>query len=76
MKVKTSITLSEAVLAAIDAIAQPPVNRSVFLEAAAWAYIKQQQRAERIARDIKIINERADALNAETEDALTFQVPL
>jgi hypothetical protein len=43
---------------------------------AAWTFIAQQRRAQRNAKDIEIINRRADYLNKETMDALTYQVPL
>jgi metal-responsive CopG/Arc/MetJ family transcriptional regulator len=76
MKVKTSVTLSDALLEAIDALVEPPTNRSAFLEEAAWAYLKQRQRAEQTARDIEIINRRAEYLNQETMDALSYQAPL
>ena len=49
-------------------------NRSLFLEKAAWSYIAKLRRAQRNARDLEIINQRADYLNAETLDALSYQV--
>jgi metal-responsive CopG/Arc/MetJ family transcriptional regulator len=76
MKIKTSITLSEELLQAIDEAAGASTNRSAFLEAAAWSYLKQQRRAAQTARDIEIINQRADYLNEETQDALSYQVGL
>ena len=75
MKVKTSVTLSEALLHAIDAVPELP-NRSAFLEEAAWDYLRRRVRAEQTARDIKIINQRADFLNDETMDALSYKAPL
>ncbi len=80
MKVKTSITLSENLLQAIDQLieqlAEEYQNRSVFLEKAAWTFIAQLHHDEQTAKDIEIINRRADYLNQETMDALTYQVPL
>lgn len=49
-------------------------NRSLFLEKAAWAYIAKLRRAQRNVRDMEIINQQADYLNAEVLDALTYQV--
>ena len=49
-------------------------NRSLFLEKAAWEYIAKLRRAQRNARDIDIINQRADYLNHEVVDALSYQV--
>lgn len=76
MKVKTSITLSEELLEQIDLLPVQYQNRSVFLETAAWAYIEQLRREEQAARDLEILNRRADYLNAEVADALQYQVSL
>ncbi len=71
MKVKTSITLSRELLAAVDR--RSAGNRSEFIERALRAYIAGLAKMERAARDIKIINDRADALNAEAGDVLDYQ---
>ena len=77
MKVKTSITLSAELLKAIDKRAkQYNKNRSDFIEAAVWAFIGRLIRDEQNARDLEIINRRADFLNEEARDVLTYQVPL
>lgn len=76
MKVKTSVTLSQDVLDAINDFTGQHKNRSDLVEAALWAYIAQRARADRDARDLAIINEQADRLNAEALDALTYQIPL
>jgi metal-responsive CopG/Arc/MetJ family transcriptional regulator len=76
MKVKTSITLSDELIKAIDQYGQDYKNRSDFIEAAIWAFIKQVVRNQQNARDIEIINRNADRLNAEALDVLTYQVRL
>ena len=77
MKVKTSITLSKELLQAIDKRAkQFKKNRSDIIEAAVWAFIGQLIRDEQNARDLEIINRRADFLNQEAADVLAYQVPL
>jgi metal-responsive CopG/Arc/MetJ family transcriptional regulator len=80
MKVKTSVTLSEDLLEAVDILVEKLGeryrNRSAFLELAAWDYIERVRREQRTAKDIEIINRRADYLNRETMDALEFQIPL
>ncbi|HXW01331.1 MAG TPA: hypothetical protein VEC93_23175 [Anaerolineae bacterium] len=80
MKVKTSITLSENLITTIDQLIDQGSdqfqNRSIFLEKAAWAFIAQLHYDEQTTRDIEIINRRADYLNQETMDALSYQVPL
>lgn len=76
MKIKTSVTLSQDILDAIDGYTGPHKSRSDLVEAALWAYIAQRARADRDARDLAIINQQADRLNAEALDALTYQIPL
>ena len=71
MKVKTSITLSRELLTALDRHAVD--NRSEFIEKALWAFIAQLARMERTARDIRIINEKAEGLNEEADDVLAYQ---
>jgi metal-responsive CopG/Arc/MetJ family transcriptional regulator len=75
MKVKTSITLSEDLLKAIDQRAGDK-NRSEFVETALRAFITQVNRNEQNARDVQIINQRADYLNQEAADVLAYQVKL
>jgi len=76
MKVKTSVTLSDELIKAIDQYGQNYKNRSDFVEAAIWAFIKQMIRNQQNARDIEIINRNADRLNAEALDVLAYQVQL
>lgn len=74
MKVKTSITLSEDLVKILNRYAAD--NRSEFIEKALRSFIAQLARNEKTARDIRIINDQAEALNAEAEDVLTYQVKL
>ena len=77
MKVKTSITLSEELLKAIDKRAkQFKKNRSDFIEAAIRAFVGQLLRDEQNARDLEIINRRADYLNQEAADVLEYKISL
>ena len=76
MKVKTSITLSEEILEAIDFHIGEYRSRSEFIETAARKFISQLVRKEAERQDLEIINQHADSLNAEAEDVLTYQVPL
>jgi metal-responsive CopG/Arc/MetJ family transcriptional regulator len=75
MKVKTSITLSEDLLRVIDRRAGRS-SRSEFIERALRAFIAHIIRNEQDARDVEIINERADYLNQEAADVLGYQVKL
>lgn len=74
MKVKTSITLSEDLLEAIDQRSSQYKNRSDFIEAALRAYIEKIVREEQDAKDLAILNSQADRLNEEAADVLTYQV--
>jgi Arc/MetJ-type ribon-helix-helix transcriptional regulator len=76
MKVKTSITLSDEILEAIDLHIGEYRSRSEFLETAARRFIAQLARKKAEQRDLEIIDRHADSLNAEAEDVLTYQVPL
>jgi metal-responsive CopG/Arc/MetJ family transcriptional regulator len=77
MKVKTSITLSGELLEIIDARARESKrNRSDFIETAVRLFVEQLLRDERNARDLEIINRRADFLNREAADILAYQTPL
>ena len=67
---KTSVTLPEDVLAAIDKVDE---NRSGFLERAARQYLARLDRAQREKRDAEIYEREMDYLNAEALDALEFQ---
>lgn len=73
MKVKTSITLSEDVVEAVDELAGESSNRSGFIETALRSYIAQKKRDEQNSRDLEIINRRHARLNREAEDVLGFQ---
>ena len=76
MKVKASVTLSDDLLAALARCEGLFCSRSEFLEAAAWAYLRQIPCDERDARDLEILNRRADKLNEEAADVLDYQVHL
>lgn len=73
MKVKTSITLSKDLLKDVDHFAQEYKNRSEFIETALRKFVAELIRQKQDARDLKIINEHAEALNEEAEDVLSYQ---
>jgi len=74
MKIKTSVTLSEDLLDAIDKRVADFKNRSDFIEAAIRAFLAQRIREERNEKDREILDRHADRLNQEAEDVLAFQV--
>jgi metal-responsive CopG/Arc/MetJ family transcriptional regulator len=73
MRAKTSVSLTRELLAEIGRVAGPDVNRSEFLERAAWDRIALLRRRRREARDTRILNRRARALNSEAFDVLEYQ---
>jgi metal-responsive CopG/Arc/MetJ family transcriptional regulator len=73
MREKTSVSLTTELLAEIERVAGKDVNRSEFLEAAAWDRISLLRRRRRDARDRGILNRRAKSLNAEALDVLEYQ---
>jgi metal-responsive CopG/Arc/MetJ family transcriptional regulator len=76
MKIKTSIVLSEDIMQEMDDMIKGAKNRSVFIEAALWAYVKQIQKKARDDRELEILNKNSDRLNQEAEDVLSYQVDL
>jgi metal-responsive CopG/Arc/MetJ family transcriptional regulator len=76
MRVKTSVTIDERVLRAIDRVATPERSRSRIIEDAARDYLTRQARVARDTRDRELIDRVADDLNAEMEDVLSYQADL
>ena len=74
MKVKTSITLDEEVVAAIEAIAGEGESRSRTIERLLRQGLAARQRAAVDDRDRDIINAHADELAAEALDVLGYQI--
>jgi metal-responsive CopG/Arc/MetJ family transcriptional regulator len=72
MKTKTSITLSEDLVEAIDRLAEG-TPRSAFIERVLRAFVRRQERARADARDLKLLNRHAQQLNAEAADVLEYQ---
>jgi metal-responsive CopG/Arc/MetJ family transcriptional regulator len=76
MRVKTSITIDERVLKAIDKATTRHRSRSRVIEDAAREFLARRARTAREARDLAILNESAAALNEEMEDVLAYQADL
>jgi metal-responsive CopG/Arc/MetJ family transcriptional regulator len=74
MKMKTSLTLSEDLIATIDKLAGSKVSRSSYIEQILRDFVDGLAQARKDAREIAAINRHADQLNAEMRDALSFQV--
>ena len=74
MKEKTSITLSREVLASIDRLAGAKHSRSAVIERLLRRSLREQERAKLQARDLELINQAADELNAEAAEVLDYQV--
>jgi len=76
MRVKTSVTLDEKTLAALDEEAGDETNRSRLIEQAVLDFIDRRRRAARDAQDREIIDRESDALNEEMADVLDYQVKI
>jgi metal-responsive CopG/Arc/MetJ family transcriptional regulator len=74
MKEKTSVTLSKEVLTGIDRAAGSKQSRSAYIDAVLRHHLREKSKAARDAREIELINQYADELNAEVEDVLRYQV--
>ena len=76
MKIKTSITLSEEIIREIDKLSSQYGNRSILIEQAIREFLAAEAKRRRDLQDIEILNRRADTLNKEAEDALSYQVDI
>jgi metal-responsive CopG/Arc/MetJ family transcriptional regulator len=76
MRAKTSVSLTEELLAEIDRVAGRDTNRSEFLEKAAWDRIAFIKRRRREARDRRILDRKSRALNSEALEVLEYQADL
>ena len=76
MKIKTSITISPELLESIGKMLGRQKNRSEFIEQAVWDFIKRQKQKKRDAKDLDILNKKAEKLNKEAEDVLSYQIGL
>ncbi len=76
MKLKTSVTLSEDLVKMVDQAARKGEARSQALERLVREALAARARNEADERDRDLINRNADALNAEVQDALRYQIDL
>lgn len=73
-KVKTSVSLSEGLLQAVDALAGK-ASRSAWIERSLRASVQRALRRQRDENDVRLLNEHADSLNRESAEALAYQTP-
>jgi metal-responsive CopG/Arc/MetJ family transcriptional regulator len=74
MKVKTSITLSEELIRAMDTLSGQYGTRSALVEQAVHDFLATVAQRQREAQDVEILNRRAEVLNVEAADVLSYQV--
>lgn len=72
MKLKTSLTLSEDLLVAVDRLVGPTASRSAFIEGVLREFLERQRSERRREREVRQINRQAACLNAEMADVLSF----
>ena len=70
---KTSVTIDERVLKAIDKVTTKTRSRSRLIEDAAREFLARRARAARESRDLEILDRSAEALNREMADVLAYQ---
>ena len=75
MKEKTSITLSKEVLTGIDRITGSKGSRSAYIDGVLRQHLTERIKEQRAARDLALLNQFADEMNAEAEDVLRYQAP-
>jgi len=73
MKVETTATLSEELLAALIDGAPDATLRSDLVESAVLTYLMRLRKRDS-SNDLEIINAHATELNAEARDVLSYQV--
>ena len=74
MKSKTSLTLSEDLVASIDKLAGTKMSRSAYIEQILREFVDRRAQARKGVREVAAINRHAAQLNSEMSDALTYQV--
>lgn len=76
MKLKTSVTLSEDLLKIVDRLARKGEPRSQVIERLLREAVVARVRDQADQLDRTLLNRHADALNAEVEDVLGYQIDL
>ncbi len=71
---KTSVTLSEELVKAVDQITREGESRSAVIERLLQESFTQRARQTKEKKDLAIINKHAEQLNEEAEDVLKYQV--
>jgi metal-responsive CopG/Arc/MetJ family transcriptional regulator len=74
MKSKTSITLSEDLVQAIDELTPEGKSRSETIEVLLRESFASRERRARDLEDLEAINRHVEELNEEAADVLTYQV--
>ena len=74
MKLKTSITLEQEVITAIEEPAREGASRSQVIERLLRQSLSARERVEIDKHDRNLMNEHADELNEEAVDVLDYQV--
>jgi metal-responsive CopG/Arc/MetJ family transcriptional regulator len=72
MKIKTSITLSEDLVAELDRAAGSE-SRSAFIENVLQAFLRRRALDEEQERDRRLLDRAAARLNREAEEVLEYQ---
>ena len=75
-RARAIVFLPKELLRAVDSSRLLITSIFDFIDQAVRSFLVQRRREEQNARDLEIINQRAENLNREAEDVLTYQVAL
>ena len=75
-KMKSTITISDELMNAIDQITGQKDNIENLIELLLRKYVEEEKKKRRDLTDFRILNDNSEYLNSEAEDVLTYQVSL
>ena len=76
MRIKTSISIPEEKIRALDRLIGPEGNRSKAIERAIDDFLRRLEREARDQRDLEIYTVAEEELGREMKDVLSYQVEL
>ncbi len=74
MRIKTSISIPEEKIRALDRLIGPQGNRSKAIESAIDDFLRRLEREDRDQKDLEIYAAAEQELEREMEDVLSYQV--
>ncbi len=75
-KMKSTITISDELMNAIDQITGQKNNIENLIELLLRKYIEEEKKKRQDLNDLRILNDNSEYFNSEAKDVLTYQVSL